>query len=497
MKENPRLERARRVVGRRMFLGALGAGLSVAMAGRVARLAVAQPTAAPKRFFLFFMPHGMAPEHFDPRVMGGDRTNFALDQTNVSILGPLEPYKSYVNVYQGFQYRGDASTHTGIINCLSGFEGIDTTTPRTTVERVIARGLGVDPLILGACSHLPFGLDSNGMLFWDGSPVDPEKNPAKAADSLFGTGGGPMPPQDLDVEFRRELLGLTEAEIEDLSDELTGLTTEQSKLAQHLAAVQALKNGGGGTGQSNCSMRPTLPTVEMVRAASAGQVIDPSGGNDYFYQERNFPILLEAQLEVVAQALICNAARVVGLQPMYATCDFDFGFAGASGPHHNGLSHTGPQAASGAQYNSPITVDNFKPEPRAPFATAQKWFIEKLVDKVVSLLATTDDPAAPGTKVLDNTLIYVMSEVGDGQNHTRTSQVEYPQVPASLPLVTIGKCAGAIRSGQVVAMPLEKPELAATVNRPATDLYLTMARAMGVMDATFPGTTGPVTEVLA
>ena len=99
--------------------------------------------------------------------------------------------------------------------------------------------------------------------------------------------------------------------------------------------------------------------------------------------------------------------------------------------------------------------------------------------------------------MLDNTLIYVMSEVGDGMNHTRTSQIEYPQVPASLPLVTIGKCGGAIRSGQVVALPLDTPERAAMVNRPATDLYLTMARAMGVADATFPSTTGPLTEVLA
>ena len=47
-------------------------------------------------------------------------TDFALDKTNVSILGPLEPYKQYVNVYQGFQYVGDGVTHAGIVNCLSG-----------------------------------------------------------------------------------------------------------------------------------------------------------------------------------------------------------------------------------------------------------------------------------------------------------------------------------------------------------------------------------------
>ncbi len=39
-----------------------------------------------------------------PRVNSSNPLDFALDQTNESILGPLEAYKQYVNVYQGFQY---------------------------------------------------------------------------------------------------------------------------------------------------------------------------------------------------------------------------------------------------------------------------------------------------------------------------------------------------------------------------------------------------------
>ena len=139
---------------------------------------------------------------------------------------------------------------------------------------------------------------------------------------------------------------------------------------------------------------------------------------------------------MITQAIICNAAPIIGLMPLFATCDFDFSFAGAPGSHHTTLSHTVPQWASGAAYNSPLTIANLDPASRAPFATAQKWFTTQLVNKVVSVLATTDDPAAPGTKVLDNTLIFWMSEIGDGQNHTRLSEIEYPQVPTNLPLVT-------------------------------------------------------------
>ncbi len=148
------------------------------------------------------------------------------------------------------------------------------------------------------------------------------------------------------------------------------------------------------------------------------------------------------------------------------------------------------------QYNSPLGIENLQAGIRTPFAKAQKWFMTQLVTKVVSVLATTDDPAAPGTKVLDNTLIYVMSEIGDGQDHTRVSEILYPQTPDSIPLLTIGKCGGAITSGQVVQFPIKEKNTAASVNRPAADLYLTMARAMGAATVTFPGQTGVLPGVL-
>jgi hypothetical protein len=499
MSSNPRLTRAIRNIHRRTFLKAVGLGLSAPAALRMARMATAATTVAPKRFFLFYMPHGIAPEHYNPKVSASDPTDFALDQTNLSILGPFQGLKQYVNVYQGMQYVGAADTHEGIVNCLTGSDVKDTTTSRISVEQVIAKGLGVKPLILGACSHQPYGLDLHGMLFWNGTPIDPEKSPVKAADSLFG-GAGPTQPVNADVQLRQDLLALTASEIQEVTTSLNGLTTQQSKLQAHLKAIQELQaTSSTGTGKSSCSSKPNLPSVEMVRAASAGQVVDPSGGNDYFYQEKNFPLLLKAQLEVVTQAMICNAAQVIALMPMYATCDFDFSFAGAPGSHHNGLSHTFPgtnNTSPYGQYNSPISVDNYLAATRAPFAKAQLWFSQQLAS-MVNILATTDDPAAPGTKVLDNSLIFWMSEIGDGQGHNRLSMLEYPQVPASLPLVTIGKCGGALKTGRVVQFPVDTQQNAAMTNRPAADLYLTMSRAMGVSTATFPGTTGAITEVLS
>src|SRR5262245_45862348 len=496
--------RAEKAVSRRMFLKAVALGMSVPAAMRLARMATAQTVKPPKRFFLMYIPHGTAPEHFNPKIPGANPlvqanyTDFALDQTNVSILGPLQPYKQYVNVYQGFQYPGPAATHTGVVNCLSGSQATDTTTPRTSVEHVIAKLLNVRPMILGACSHITNGLDSNGMLFWNGTPIDPEKSPVKAFDSLFGN--VTAPPVNADVQLRKDLLAFTELEVEGLQQTLSSLTAENTKLATHLTSMQTLiAEANTVMPPSACSTKPNLASVEMVRTASAGNMPQPGGGNDYFYKEENFRLILAAQLELITQAIICNAAPIIGLMPMYATADFDFGFAGAPGPHHNGLSHTSPTwntTPPYGAYNSPLDIANLNPATRMPFATAQKWFMTQIVSKVVSVLATTDDPAAPGTKVLDNTLIFLFSEIGDGQDHSRVSEILYPQTPDSLPLVTIGKCGGALTSGQVVQFPVAEKTAATGVNRVAADLYLTIARAMGAANVTFPGQTGVLPGVL-
>ena len=492
MQEHVGLGRARARLERRLFLKALALGFALPAALRLSSTATAATGAAPKRFFLFYTPHGAPPEHYNPQVSAGDRSNFALDKTNVSILGPLEKYKSYVNVYQGFNYPG-GNTHTGIVNCLSGLEGSpDSTRPRTTLEHAIAHGLGVKPLILGACAHQPTNFDDNGKLFWDGTPVEPQKSPVAAADALFG-GASTAPTASADAQLRKDLLGLTASEIQALQGTLGDLTTEKTKLARHLEAVMNLQSGAVGSGQTSCLGAPLLPTVEKVRAASAGQVVDSSGGNDYFYREANFQLLLQAQLELVAQAIVCNAAQVSALMPMYTTCDFDFTFTkkaeGAAPPgwsHHNGLSHTRYSPAAGAQYNSPLSVDNFDPLTRMAFANAQRWFTEQLDTHLLQVLANTDDPSAPGSKVLDNTLVYWMSEIGDGADHQTGSAVIYPQVPAYLPLISIGRAGGALKSGQVVQFAKD---------RPAADLYRTLSQAMGAGSAGFPNAT-PVSEVL-
>lgn len=471
-------------VRRRVFLSALGLGLTAAAAGRLSRVALAQATPASKRFLLFYMPHGAPPEHFRPQVMANDPTAFSLDQSGVSILGPLQAQlKAHTTVVQGLKYPKGAMTHEALVVALSGASGgdklPDDSAPRVTLEHQIAAGLNVKPLILGACAHRPFGLDKDGKLMWDGTAVVPEKNPLAAYDAVFaglGQGTTPAPGPDPNIALTDALHSLTEAELQGLQQELKALTGEQTKLKTHLEAVQALKASGSGAGVISCDKAPTLAAVDALRAAAAGQ------SEEFFLKEENFPKLLAAQLQLAGAALRCNARQVVAVQPMYANCEFDFGFMGTSGAHHSVLSHTQPQQKPYPEMGLDITV-------REKFATCQRWFIQQLLTHALTPLLEPD-PADPSKKVIDNTIVYVMSEIGEGAYHpTATAEIRPgPGEPvlSYIPSVIIGGGGGALKPGQVVTFAQD---------RPAGDVYLSLCQAMGVTGS-FPDSTGAVRELL-
>jgi Protein of unknown function (DUF1552) len=482
-KDNMGLSNAAFRVRRRVFLSAIGLGLSAAAASRLSSVALAQATPASKRFLLFYMPHGAPPEHFSPQVMANDPTQFSLSAPGVGILGPFEEQlKAYTTVVQGIGYPKGASTHEALAVALSGLSGTGGALPdegmaRVTLEHQIAAGLNVKPLILGACAHRPFGLDKDGKLMWDGTAVVPEKNPMAAYDAVFsGLGSAPVTGPDPDVELTNSLRSLTEGELQALSQELNGLTEEQTKLKKHLDAIASLKAGGGG-GAISCDSAPELPALEALRTAAAGQ------SEDFFLKEENFPKLLAAQLAVAGAALKCNARQVVAVQPMYTNCEFDFGFMGSSGPHHSLLSHTSPQADPYPAKTLQVTV-------RQGFAKCQRWFMEQLYTHALAGLLEPD-PADPSKKVIDNTIVYIMSEIGDGAWHTTETKLINTQgaegVNAYIPSVIIGGGGGALKPGRVVTFPQD---------RPAGDLYLALCQAMGAT-GNFPDSTSAMAEVLA
>jgi hypothetical protein len=481
-----------------VFLRAAALGLAAPAALNLSRLAVAAPTGAPKRLLIFHMPHGVPNVHYNPKVMGGDLTQFTLDFSPNSILRPLEAYKQYVNVYQGFKYPPFGGPHYDAVNFLTDSQDVDGNASRLSIDHAIGQKLGIKPVNLGASARPLGAVSQYSKVFWDGtSYIDAEKNPVKAADKVFGNLMAPtMPTENPDVAARKALLDLTASEISDLRTELSALTAEDVKLKAHLDAITALRDGtsGGGGGAISCTTAPTMPNVEKIRALNQPDVTPEGTPNWYLggYQgeNENFELILKAQIEVAAQAIICNAAQIVTLQAGFSTSQVNCGFAkdaetmkaGISRGWHNDVSHVGPD------------TDPVNPMMQAvqEYAQVQRWFTTQIVEGLLKPMLA-DDPAAPGTKIIDNTIIYWCSEIADGQYHNlKTEDVpnyhpdNTPYTSYYMPLVTIGG-GSMIKTGQIVRN---------AADRPATDLYITLAQAMGASIMKFGDSTGVLPGVV-
>lgn len=449
---------------RRAFLTALGLGIAAPLALRMSRLAVAAPGARPTRLFIYYLPHGMPLEHYEPVGIGSD---FQLANSGVGVLTPFEPYKKSLNVIRGVGMNG-SNNHAAIRTMLTGAaEGSSGGAALDSIDAIVAKGLNVTPHVIGARPYTPgAGFSSDSYLVQHGSWVRPIEDPAAAADAYFqNIVSTPSVPGQVDeAAFRSEALALNAKEIEGMQASLSGLTHESSKLKLHLDALLALKAGGAG-GVVSCTARPTLPAVEAVRGK------DP-------LDAANFGLVVDGHLEAAAHAMVCGAARVITMQNMHVNSDLNMAFAG------------GPNAPQG--HHDPIS-HSANVEGRAGFAKVQQWFYQRVADKLLATLNQPDplDPSDATRTVLDNSLVFICSEVSDGQNHNSDASsiwVDGKEQPSHLPLMMIGGAGGYLKPQQV--LDLNK--------RLHTDVLATIAEAMGTPVTTIGGqAVSPIAELKA
>lgn len=447
---------------RRLFLKALGVGLAAPLAASFARRVLAAPSPRPARLMVVYFPDGVPPEHYTPKGAAG---SFDL-QVGEAVLGPLEAYKRQLNVLLGLKIGGGEENHESISQLLLPGREMG-----QSFEQVVAKSFGAPALLLGAVPLKSVGEQFNSgaknALFRDGDWIRTQVNPIRAADALFGA---PMaaavpsqPPAADDAAFRKQVLALTEGELESLSNEVRKLTQEQNKLAIHLDAVRQLKASAGGSRMQTAAIGcgGAMPSVDALRDLTRG-----GADTDFFYTESNLPKIYPAQLEVAAQALLCGSARVVGLQVSYGVSEAVWSFLPgflSSDQFHGTLSH----------------ADGSKLEIRARFAKAKRWLMQGLVDRVVKVL-DQPDPLDPAHTVLDNTIIYVCSELADGAMHNTNTKPMYidngkTMIETQLPMITIGGGAGAIQTGRMWSFG----------NRPHTDLMFTLCEALGARGSDF------------
>jgi len=424
---------------RRTFLAALGLGIGAPFAAKMARMAGAAPGPRPTRLFIMYIPHGFPIEHFDPMTANGD---FNLSANGIGGLAPLAPYQKYVTAVRGIGMADHASNHPAIRAALTGFSEGGTV---DSIDYVIGQQLGVTAHVLGAVPYSKtegFSVDSH-LIKHGGAWVRATESPVDATADLFASlkpTGGPVTIDE--SAFQSESVALTSKQIDRMRKRVAGLSSEDNKLAIHLQALQGLV-GADNTGVKACTARPSLPSVD------ATATIDPLA-------DSQFAKVLAGHLEASAQAMLCGAARVITLQCLWVNSNMLMSFPGGPGipaEHHIGLSHAGL--------------------PRDAYARAQQWFFQQVADKMLSVLAQPD-PADPGNTVLDNSLIYVTTEVSDGGNHNSDAGQTYifgKPTYTYLPQILIGGAGGYLKPGGRIVQ--------VTDNRPHTDMLATIADSMG------------------
>jgi hypothetical protein len=397
-------------LSRRGWLQAAGATV-LASPWFTGRAAAQAPGGPPLRLVLWPMMNGAESQHFWPNP-----GNLAAMST---VLEPLKNFSRQMTFIRGVDIAGSYN-HFAIRSMFSGFPvaSYDSADPGVkSADQLVADQIAAaapTPLkslhlgVIPADSINFYQRYGRSTLFFAPRPVDYEANPVTAFDRVFG-GAGSAPPAAMGSDFTADSIDLLEAEIGELGSRLRDSGRELGKLNQHRDALRSLRPSTlpspltGGSPASGA----VLASVEKLRPALQGNAKDA-------YRHQYFSDIFDAQVDILARALVSGLTRVATLQAGSAdgnaTVPVDRGY-----PHHN-TSH-GSQDI---------------------FAQCQRWYMTKL-ERLCAALDVPDPLDGGGKTVLHNTLILVMAEclpVSHGSE--------------GVPTFVVGNAGGLVRAGTFI-----------------------------------------------
>lgn len=237
-------------------------------------------------------------------------------------------------------------------------------------------------------------------------------NPAIAVGDIFGPPVADPTPTPQPPTLRERLAARRVDLLSGVSDQLASLrqrvsAKDRERLDRHaafIASTQALLQGGGPSQPTTTCTRPDEAAMPHVVPADWDEW-QQTGNLPEWSRGRSDDLTWPHQLENLVQALACDVVRVAGLgfhpDPAWSS---EFG-AGASPFEGDGALHNlvhGLQATA----NNPSGADEI--------ATGFQSYGRKFT-QLVQRLAEIED--IDGSRLLDNTLVVWVSEMGYGSDH--------------------------------------------------------------------------------
>jgi hypothetical protein len=431
-------------ISRRTFLRGTGASLSLPLLDAMSPSNVfgGAPAVAPKRMALFFVPNGVIKDSWMPATEGSD---YALPYS----LEPLRDLKKDVLVISGLSQnaadvkvggghaRATSALFTGICPSLEGIKlGI-------SVDQIVANHLDgktrlhslqlstSGPRLNGTCDT-GFSCAYSSCISWrdQKSPLPNDHIPLSVYERLFGKKDAkPLKPEELTKQqtFRKSVLDLVRDDARRLQRRLG--RDDQRKLDEYLYSVREVER------RVQASALPT--------DAKHSNIEIPAG------IPKDFGEHVRLMGDLIVLAFQSDITRMATFMYGSAGSNQTYPMLGVFRGHHE-LSHHGKQEDWVAQLRK---VDRFN---------------VSLFAYVLKRMKSVKE--GDGT-LLDNSLLYYGSGLGDGNAHK----------PLDIPVLIAGRAGNAFDLGQHIKFPR---------NTSVNKLFLNMFAAMDVPVKEFSDTTG-------
>ncbi len=410
------------VINRRSFLkGAAAAAPTAALlplAGGFGLNPVFAAGGGPKRAIFFFIPDGCIPQSFHP---SGSEFAFRLGPQTQA----LDSVRNDCVFLSGFRmYEGGNSHEGGVAKVLTG--NSDRSLDVFLAEQLRGQ-TPISSLYLGI--HATHENGNNYFSFLPGNKVrTPEDNPLKAFEQTFGKpgnsgGGGGGGGGAQAVDPRASVLDVSLGELQRLQNRLG--STERQKLDLHLTALREVEQRIKAV-SSAPSTSASAGALSVDTFNSEGFVV-PEGFHGYpsvFNREENFELVGKLQTDLAVLALANDVTRVVSIQWSHPVSPTQMAFTGSTQRHHDASHYGAPDSATARNFN-----------------LLQNYYCGQLASLINKLRSV---PEGDGT-LLENTIIFLFSELGDSNLHSHSN----------MPFILAGQAGGALPTGRLVNLPEE------------------------------------------
>lgn len=424
---------------------AIGLPLLESLVPRRARAAAAGPV---KRFAALFFPNGSTMRQ--DWTLTGSGTSYTMGAAH----GALAPFKSKFSMFKNLSHASEGSpAHSrGTIRFLTDTLITDQNTPKAdvSIDQAIVKALapptpmgslhlGPLPYPGGAPSDTGWASGYNVYISWASptAPNPPLESAQVAFDKVFAAGGSstvmPDPTVAKRLRLKKSVLDYVVAEVQHISPRLG--QSDGKKLDEYLTSIRDVET----------RLQKAQDQQQSPPPAGCAMGMRPGSGLDIAGHTR-------AMLDILVLAFQCDATRVLTYSMDYGFGNKYFAFLGFAYARHHSLSHSGTDQ---------LIIDAHK--------AIVKWYMEQLA----YLLGKMDAIDEGGATLLDNSIVYLGSDVGEAWSHDHSD----------LTAILAGKGAGALNPGRLIDAS----------GKSYASYLMALAAAMGAPVTSFAGASAPMT----